>query len=97
MVAPLVEAATSDLETVTADLIKRRKYAAREGSAERQLIVRELSGLRYSYKDPIIEGLDPIEWGVTRRLARMPGAAPQVCRSVNNASAGAAVRCKDSA
>ena len=46
-------------------LIDQRKYAAREGSAERQLIVRELSGLRYSYKDPIIEGLDPIEWGVT--------------------------------
>ena len=76
-------------------LIDQRKYAAREGSAERQLIVRELSGLRYSYKDPIIEDLGPIEWGVTRRLARMPGAAPQVCRSVNNASAGAAVRFKD--
>ena len=74
-------------------LIDQRKYAAREGSAERQLIVPELSGLRYS--DPIIEDLDPIEWGVTRGLARMPGAAPQVCRSVNNASAGAAVRCKD--
>ena len=52
------------------------------------LIVRELSGLRYSYKDadPVMEDLDPIEWGAIRRLARMPGAAPQVCRSVNNAN-----------
>jgi hypothetical protein len=42
--------------------------------------VRELSGLRYSYKDagPVMEDLDPIEWGAIRRLARMPGAAPQV-------------------
>ena len=67
MVAPLVEAATSDLETVTADLIKR-KYTAREGSAERQLIVRELSGLRYSYKNPIIEDLDPLAGGTCRPL-----------------------------
>ena len=50
--------------------------------------MRELSGLRYSYKDadPVMEDLDPIEWGATRSVARMPGAAPQVCRSVNNAN-----------
>ena len=47
--------------------------------------MRELSGLRYSYKvaDPVMEDL---EWRATRRLARMPGArrksaAPTVSRS----------------
>jgi hypothetical protein len=58
----------SDLETVIADLI-RRKNAARRGSAERQMLERELTGLRYSYEDagPIIEDLDPFGWGGTCR------------------------------
>lgn len=52
-----------DLETVIADLV-RRKNAAREDSAEYLMALRQLTGLRYSYEDAggIIEELDPY-WG----------------------------------
>src|SRR5262249_26038854 len=58
-----------ELEAIIADLI-RRKYAAPEGSPERQLVLRELAGLRSSWElaGPIMEELDPKEWGVTDRL-----------------------------
>ena len=61
----------------------QRTMSRENGSdTERQLIVRELSGLRYSYKDagPVMEDLDPIEWGAIRRLARLPGAHRKSCR-----------------
>lgn len=53
-----------DLEATIRDLIAR-KNALPEESAEYQLVVRELTGLRYSYEDagPIIEELDPFGWG----------------------------------
>lgn len=58
----------SGLETVIADLI-HRKNAASRGSAERHMLERELTGLRYSYEEagPIIEDLDPFGWGGTCR------------------------------
>jgi hypothetical protein len=63
-----------DLESIIRDLI-RRKYEAREGSAEHRLIMRELSGLRFSREDagPIMEDLDPLEWGSTDRLTDTAG------------------------
>ena len=53
-----------NLEQTIADLIAR-KNAAVEGSAEYRMAIRQLIGLRYSYKDagPIIEDLDPFGWG----------------------------------
>lgn len=53
-----------DLEKTIADLIER-KNAAPEGSAEYLLAKRALAGLRYSYEmaGPIMEDLDPFEWG----------------------------------
>jgi hypothetical protein len=55
-----------DLEAVIAELI-RRKYSLPERSAERRFVCRQLVGLRHSYEDagPIMEDLDPIEWGAT--------------------------------
>jgi hypothetical protein len=49
-----------------------RKNAAAEGSAEYRMIVRQLSGLRYCYKDAggIIEELDPFGWGETCHTSR---------------------------
>jgi hypothetical protein len=52
------------LEMTIADLIKR-KYALPKDSPEYLLLMRELAGLRYSYEmaAPIMEDLDPWEWG----------------------------------
>jgi hypothetical protein len=49
------------LEAIIADLVKRKNAAT---GAERKMLERELTGLRYSYKDagPIIEDLDPTGW-----------------------------------
>ena len=54
------------LEQIIAELIER-KYSALEGSAEHRLAVRALAGLRYSRElaGPIMEDLDPLEWGAT--------------------------------
>jgi hypothetical protein len=54
------------LEQIITDLIER-KYAAPADSAERQLILNQLNGLRHSYElaGPMMEDLDPKEWGVT--------------------------------
>src|SRR4051812_9181532 len=54
----------AELERVIAELL-RRKYAAPEASAERRMAQRQLLGLRYSYElaGPIMEDLDPLEWG----------------------------------
>jgi hypothetical protein len=53
-----------ELERVIAAIVAR-KNAAAEDSADRQMAVRQLDGLRSSYKDagPIIEELDPYLWG----------------------------------
>ena len=53
-----------NLERTIAKLIAR-KNAAEPGSAEHRMAVRQLIGLRYSREEagPIIEDLDPIEWG----------------------------------
>ena len=59
-----------ELEAVIGDLVER-KYAAPEGSAERQLYERQLVGLARTRRlaGPIIEDLDPLEWGsLTYRL-----------------------------
>jgi hypothetical protein len=63
----------TNLDLVIRDLL-RRKYEAREGSAEYRLVMRELSGLRTSYEDagPIMEDLDPLEWGSPLLLDRAP-------------------------
>lgn len=60
---------TQDLERQIAELIAR-KYAAPEGSAERRMALRQLVGLRSSYAEagPIMEELDPYEWGSTDPL-----------------------------
>ena len=54
----------NELEQTIYDLVKA-KYAAREGSAEYLLAVRELAGLHGTYEmaGPIMEDLDPLEWG----------------------------------
>ena len=66
-----------DLEKTIADLIER-KYAAPEGSAERCLVMRELAGLRYSREEagPIMEDVDPLEWGATTPNPVAPGSQP---------------------
>jgi hypothetical protein len=53
-----------ELEQIIADLIER-KYAAPESSAEYLLAKRALAGLRGTYEmaGPIMEDLDPLEWG----------------------------------
>jgi hypothetical protein len=53
-----------ELERVIAALVAR-KDAAAAGSAEHQMAVRQLRGLRYTYENagPIIEDLDPDGWG----------------------------------
>jgi hypothetical protein len=68
-----------DLERTIRDLI-RRKDAAPEGSAERRLIERELSGLRFSREEagPIMEDLDPLDWGSTAPLRASAGTTGQV-------------------
>lgn len=66
-----------NLEQTIADLIAR-KNAAAEGSAERTMAIRQLTGLRYSYKDagPIIEDLDPAGWWVTCHTSPVPPERP---------------------
>jgi hypothetical protein len=63
------------LEQIIIDLIER-KYTAPADSAERRLILNQLNGLRHSYElaGPMMEDLDPKEWGVTtpRRLVDQP-------------------------
>lgn len=51
-----------DLETNIRALLEQRNTGS---ASERRLAERQLRGLRYSYKDagPIIEDLDPMEWG----------------------------------
>jgi hypothetical protein len=58
-----------DLGEVIARLINQ-KNAAPEGSAAYCLAVRELAGLRYTYEDarPIMEDLDPLDWGASGSL-----------------------------
>jgi hypothetical protein len=53
----------NDLEQTIARLVAR-KNAAVEGSAEHRMVVRQLTGLRYTREEagPIIEDLDP-DWG----------------------------------
>lgn len=53
-----------DLEQTIAAMIAR-KDAAAEGSAEQRMVLRQLTGLRYSYEEagPIMESLDPMGWG----------------------------------
>jgi hypothetical protein len=53
-----------ELEAIIAELVER-KYAAKEGSAAYRLAVRELAGLRSTRElaGPIMEDLDPREWG----------------------------------
>jgi hypothetical protein len=61
-----------DLEKAIAALIEHRNTAP-EGSPAHRLAVRELAGLRYSYEEagPIMEDLDPLEWGaVTPNASR---------------------------
>jgi hypothetical protein len=61
-----LEAATvsdPELEAVIAAVVAR-KNAARKGSAERLMAVRQLDGLRrYEAGGPLIEELDPVLWG----------------------------------
>ena len=54
----------NDLEQTIADLIAR-KDAAAPGSAQHRMAVRQLIGLRYTREEagPIIEDLDPVDWG----------------------------------
>ena len=71
-----------DLERTIAALI-RRKNALPERSRERQLIDRELTGLRYSYEEAggIIEDLDPWGWHMSARpLPHTPAEDRQVLR-----------------
>jgi hypothetical protein len=58
----------AQLEQTIKDLIEQ-KYAAPADSAERQLILNQLTGLRFSYElaGPMMEDLDPLEWGATTR------------------------------
>ena len=53
-----------ELERTIAALIER-KYAAKEGSAEYRMVMRQLLGLRRTREDagPIMEDLDPMGWG----------------------------------
>ena len=53
-----------DLELTIAYLIER-KYAAKEGSAEYRMVMRQLLELRRTREDagPIMEDLDPMGWG----------------------------------
>jgi hypothetical protein len=57
-----------DLEQTIAALV-RRKNAARKGSAEYRMVLRQLTGLRYSCEEAggIIEDLDPLDWHTTCR------------------------------
>jgi hypothetical protein len=65
---PYSEAELADLalEETIAELI-RRKYAAKEGSAEHRMAMRQLVGRRLSRENagPIIEQLDPDGWAAT--------------------------------
>ena len=66
----------AELERVIAELL-RRKYAAPEASAERRMAQRQLLGLRHSYElaGPIMEDLDPLEWGAIA-VAPRPSQTP---------------------
>jgi hypothetical protein len=57
------------LENSIAELIERKNNAT-EGSPEYELAMRCLASLRYSREDagPIMEDLDPYEWGATTPL-----------------------------
>ena len=72
-----------ELEQIIAELIER-KYAAKEGSAEYRLAVRELAGLRCSRElaGPIMEDLDPRGWGATSPNPPVPDpeVLPLQCR-----------------
>jgi len=48
----------------------KAKRAATEGSAEHRLAVREPAGLHSTYEmaGPIMEDLDPLEWGALSRI-----------------------------
>lgn len=62
-----------DLEKTIAELIEQ-KYAAPKGSAAYLLAKRALAGLRYTYEmaGPIMEDLDPFEWGATSPNPAVP-------------------------
>jgi hypothetical protein len=68
-----------ELEQRIYELIKA-KYAADEGSAEYRLAVRELAGLHGTYEmaGPIMEDLDPLEWGATSPNPPVPDPEGQV-------------------
>jgi hypothetical protein len=53
-----------ELELIIAAIVAR-KNAAADGSAERQMAVRQLDGLRNTRQEAegIIEDLDPLAWG----------------------------------
>jgi len=64
----------TELEHLIAGLVAR-KNAAREGSAERDMAIRQLRGLRYGYEEAggIIEDLD-FDWG--SYCSPLPPSAP---------------------
>jgi hypothetical protein len=68
-----------ELEKTIADLIEQ-KNTAPEGSAAYRLAVRELAGLRYSRElaGPIMEDLDPYEWGAMCTNPDVPDPEGQV-------------------
>jgi len=61
-----------------------RKRDLDEGSAEYRMIIRQLTGLRYTREEAggIIEDPDPMGWGACRTLpaAEAPGQRPAFCR-----------------
>ena len=69
------------LEAVVVDLIER-KYAAREGSAEHRMAIRQLIGLRLSREEagPMMEDLDPLGPGVGGGQAPPVGDDPRRAR-----------------
>jgi hypothetical protein len=74
------------LEKTIFDLLKR-KYEAPIDSAERRMVINQLNGLRLSYEaaGPIMEDLDPNEWGAT---TRHPRADPKERRPVSQLHPG---------
>lgn len=65
------------LEATIAALVEG-KNAAREGSAEYRLAIRQLTGMRYSYElgGPMIEDLDPYRGSECMPMPARPGGAP---------------------
>lgn len=61
---PAEERFVDDLETTIAALIEERNRCEPD-TARHKFATRQLRGLRYSCEEagPIIEDLDPIEWG----------------------------------